>query len=589
MDVQRGLISLDDNNLSAETGLSVSVPVGKSFVISSVRADAYELVYPYTYGSTSGWQNPEYAYDNNTSTYSLTSGNNYLELLMSGTTICDSVLFRGKYTLSGGGLGTPNICVDTYYSSWSNIYSGEVSNDEWIEVEANREVDKIRVKFNNTFNPCESGYLAEVQLSDVQISTLSKTLCKVELTTISGGYFTKVKATRAEAISGCVAAIEWQAIYGDEFTVQSGTTACNDTLIAASAVISPVNISKSFMVHTNTTEQDIGTRSLFAATLTSGIVTFNRFAGESGDVNSINWYVVTWSGATVQNDVALLISDTVTTSIDTVDRSKAFLIYSYSSESESAPDALFSRGVISSDSEVTFATFQDFGNQYISFFVVEHPDLYVQYGTTTISGTSEIVTLSHLVNVNRTFLPLPQFGNSYSDIGIDGALHWCYNTQKLSQDGSNSKVTIERGSDEGSVYASWFSVGPHADLATLTTLSCSDITLTSFKAHGNITNLGNLPVTRRGFCYRKSMFGNPTVDDLVVYEDGDFSTGAYSLDITGLNPSTTTRLRAYAVNLMGVAYGSVVECTTNAIEMSEFLGTEIADIGYVNKFRTPTI
>ena len=244
MNVQRGLLSLTDGNLSAEVGLDVPVPVGKSFVISSVRASVYEWVLPYDY-SASGWQNPALSYDNDVNTYAHTSGNVYLEILISGMVFCDNLRFRGKHTTSGS-----DVCVDVYYTDWDNVYSGEIINDEWIEVETNQEVSKVRVKFNDEFNPGEVGYISEVQLSDMQIETLSRTLCTVELTTISGDSFTRLKATRDNALSGCVANIEWQVIYGDEFTVQSGYLNCDDSLVTVSASINPINYNEAFIVQT---------------------------------------------------------------------------------------------------------------------------------------------------------------------------------------------------------------------------------------------------------------------------------------------------------------------------------------------------
>ncbi len=47
-----------------------------------------------------------------------------------------------------------------------------------------------------------------------------------------------------------------------------------------------------------------------------------------------------------------------------------------------------------------------------------------------------------------------------------------------------------------------------------------------------------------------------------VYETGNFGTGAYSLTITGLEPDTWYRIRAFAENELGVGYGNVVSCKT---------------------------
>ena len=47
-----------------------------------------------------------------------------------------------------------------------------------------------------------------------------------------------------------------------------------------------------------------------------------------------------------------------------------------------------------------------------------------------------------------------------------------------------------------------------------------------------------------------------------VYATGNFGTGTYSLDITGLEPDTWYRIMAFAKNELGIGYGKVVICKT---------------------------
>jgi hypothetical protein len=49
---------------------------------------------------------------------------------------------------------------------------------------------------------------------------------------------------------------------------------------------------------------------------------------------------------------------------------------------------------------------------------------------------------------------------------------------------------------------------------------------------------------------------------LAVFEDGKFGNGTYSLDITGLEPDTWYRVRAFAENEAGIGYGGAVTCQT---------------------------
>lgn len=48
----------------------------------------------------------------------------------------------------------------------------------------------------------------------------------------------------------------------------------------------------------------------------------------------------------------------------------------------------------------------------------------------------------------------------------------------------------------------------------------------------------------------------------IVYQTGNFGTGTYSLDITGLEPDTWYRIMAFAENELGIGCGNVVSCKT---------------------------
>lgn len=83
---------------------------------------------------------------------------------------------------------------------------------------------------------------------------------------------------------------------------------------------------------------------------------------------------------------------------------------------------------------------------------------------------------------------------------------------------------------------------------------------TTATGNGNITDVGYENATKRGVCYNKT--GNPTVADDKVEEEGSFGTGAFSRNLTGLDPGTKYYIRAYAYNSKGYGYGDVLEFTT---------------------------
>jgi hypothetical protein len=97
---------------------------------------------------------------------------------------------------------------------------------------------------------------------------------------------------------------------------------------------------------------------------------------------------------------------------------------------------------------------------------------------------------------------------------------------------------------------------------TVTTQDATDVSFSSCTGNGNVTNEGTADVTRKGFCYTEGTSGDPTTADSTVYDDGSFSTGAYTKSITGLKERTGYRVRAYAVSSVGTAYGSTVQVTT---------------------------
>lgn len=68
---------------------------------------------------------------------------------------------------------------------------------------------------------------------------------------------------------------------------------------------------------------------------------------------------------------------------------------------------------------------------------------------------------------------------------------------------------------------------------------------------GSIVSGG--PILAKGCCWRPGTFGVPTIDDSKT-EDGT-GTDDFVSHLTGLNPGTTYRVRAYAVNSHGVGYG----------------------------------
>jgi len=91
------------------------------------------------------------------------------------------------------------------------------------------------------------------------------------------------------------------------------------------------------------------------------------------------------------------------------------------------------------------------------------------------------------------------------------------------------------------------------ELAELTTVEISNITINSAQSGGKVTNDGNLPITAKGVCWDTSE--NPTLDNHLGFTDEGSGTAEFISQLTELSENTTFYIRAYAVNERGTSYG----------------------------------
>lgn len=92
----------------------------------------------------------------------------------------------------------------------------------------------------------------------------------------------------------------------------------------------------------------------------------------------------------------------------------------------------------------------------------------------------------------------------------------------------------------------------------LSSTEITEITKTTAKSGGNITDDGGATVTARGVCWSTSQ--NPTISDSKT-EDGT-GVGNFTSSISGLEPNTMYYVRAYATNSEGTGYGNELSFTT---------------------------
>jgi hypothetical protein len=95
-------------------------------------------------------------------------------------------------------------------------------------------------------------------------------------------------------------------------------------------------------------------------------------------------------------------------------------------------------------------------------------------------------------------------------------------------------------------------------LPVITTAAITAITTKTAASGGNISSDGGFPVTARGVCWSTST--NPVASG--NHTTNGTGTGIFTSNITGLAPSTTYYVRAYATNSAGTAYGNEITFTT---------------------------
>ncbi|MDP4222586.1 MAG: fibrobacter succinogenes major paralogous domain-containing protein [Bacteroidota bacterium] len=111
-----------------------------------------------------------------------------------------------------------------------------------------------------------------------------------------------------------------------------------------------------------------------------------------------------------------------------------------------------------------------------------------------------------------------------------------------------------------------------AVLPTITTADPAATSTSTAAGGGTISNDGGSPVTARGVCWSTS--ANPTINNNKT-SDGT-GIGSFTSNITGLSPSTTYHVRAYATNSVGTAYGTDKSFTTDPVSVTDRDGNTYA-------------
>ena len=117
---------------------------------------------------------------------------------------------------------------------------------------------------------------------------------------------------------------------------------------------------------------------------------------------------------------------------------------------------------------------------------------------------------------------------------------------------------------------------PEAQLKVRTD-SITSVSADAFSIEGNIIYMGESEIIQHGFCY--SMSNDPTVDNGTSNELGKrTSTGSFKSDFSGLSPNTSYKVRAYATDKSGTAYGIIKSFTTPAPGLPIVFTTAVSNV-----------
>lgn len=111
-------------------------------------------------------------------------------------------------------------------------------------------------------------------------------------------------------------------------------------------------------------------------------------------------------------------------------------------------------------------------------------------------------------------------------------------------------------------------------LPVLTTTTVTEISYTTATSGGFVINEGGAGVVSMGICWNTAQ--KPTIENNMYTTDG--STGAFTVNLTGLTPNTLYYVRAFATNEGGTGYGEQVSFTTINTGIPELETTNILEI-----------
>jgi len=175
-------------------------------------------------------------------------------------------------------------------------------------------------------------------------------------------------------------------------------------------------------------------------------------------------------------------------------------------------------------------------------------------GNVTDEGASQVTERGICWSTNHE----PTTGGSHAQNGTGAGSYSCNMSNLVPNE--TYYVRAYATNSQGTVYGAEVEFTAKEGMPVVVTLDVTDITATSAKGHGKVTDQGGSAVTERGICWGTEP--SPTISG--SHAQSGTGAGEYTVDLTGLIPGTKYYVRAYAINAQGMTYGEQKDFTTAA-------------------------
>ena len=173
----------------------------------------------------------------------------------------------------------------------------------------------------------------------------------------------------------------------------------------------------------------------------------------------------------------------------------------------------------------------------------------------------------------------PTINDSKTSLGAIGVDSFTSNASNLTQNTTYYYRAYATNSFS-TVYGISLSFSTNSGEPTVVTIGSSNISSSSAVLEGDITSIGEAPITGHGHCW--SLSSGPTLsDDKVLLGPG--ALGSFISNVSNLNNNTTYYFRAYATNSFGTVYGNeIILSTTNGEPTVVTIGSSNVSASSVN-------